>query len=265
VISQKVCAGIFKGVTTQQLDELAAETAASLTSTHTDYGRLAARIAVSRHHKNTNKSFTRVAMNLNDARMLSNDVYSFILSNCDTLDAEIVYDRDFGYDYFGFKTLMHSYLLKIDGVVVERPQHMLMRVACGLHFNDLPACLETYRLMSQRWFTHATPTLFNAGSLRPQLSSCFLLSMFDDSIKGIYDTLKACALISKEAGGIGVAISKVRASGSYIRGTNGTSNGLVPMLRVFNHTARYVDQGYARHRPSMVVSSHITLTFCPFV
>ncbi len=177
------------------------------------------------------------------APMLSDDVYNFIQANADVLNRVIVYDRDFAYDYFGFKTLQHSYLLKVNGKVVERPQHMLMRVACGLHTGDLAAALETYDLLSCKWFTHATPTLFNAGSTNPQLSSCFLLMLAGDSIEGIYDTLKQCALISKQAGGIGLAIHNIRASGSYIKGTNGTSNGLVPMLRVFNNTARYVDQG----------------------
>ena len=248
----QVVQGVYKGVTTSELDELAAETAAHLTSLHPDFGVLAARISVSNLHKSTKKSFSDTASILfnyvepktgKKAPMLAEDVYAFIQANADALNAAIVYERDMGYDYFGFKTLQHSYLLKVDGKVVERPQHMLMRVSVGIHCGDLASIIETYNLMSQKWFTHATPTLFNAGTACPQLSSCFLLSMFDDSIEGIYETLKASAMISKQAGGIGLSVHNIRAAGSYIRGTNGTSNGLVPMLRVFNNTARYVDQG----------------------
>ena len=276
LVSQKVCMGVYRGVTTSELDELAAETAAHLTSLHPDFGLLAARIAVSNLHKSTLKSFSRTAALLFEyveprtglpAPMLSDSVWSFIQEHADALDSAIVYDRDFGYDYFGFKTLQHSYLLKVDGAVVERPQHMVMRVAVGLHCGDLQAIIETYNLMSQRWFTHATPTLFNAGTPCPQLSSCFLLSMFDDSIEGIYDTLKSCAMISKQAGGIGVAMSNIRAAGSYIRGTNGTSNGLVPMLRVYNATARYVDQGQptAHCPPASTPLSYMALERAAFV
>ncbi|XBI35801.1 hypothetical protein VPH35_121440 [Triticum aestivum] len=252
LVAQKVCAGVYKGVTTSQLDELAAETAAALTASHPDYASLAARIAVSNLHKNTKKSFSETIKDMylhyNErsgllSPLIAEDIYEVIMKNAARLDSEIIYDRDFDYDYFGFKTLERSYLLKLGGVVVERPQHMLMRVSVGIHKDDIDSAIRTYHLMSQRWFTHASPTLFNAGTPRPQLSSCFLICMKDDSIEGIYDTLKECAVISKSAGGIGVSVHNIRATGSYIRGTNGTSNGIVPMLRVFNDTARYVDQG----------------------
>merc|ERR1719316_864495 len=177
----------------------------------------------------------------------------FVREHAVELDAAIDHTRDYGYDYFGFKTLEKSYLLRIHGKIVERPQHMLMRVACGIHADDVEAAIETYDLMSQRYFTHATPTLFNAGTPTPQMSSCFLLTMQSDSIEGIYDTLKQCAMISKCAGGIGVAISNIRGSGGYIRGTNGYSNGLVPMLRNFNETARYVDQGGGKRKGSFAM------------
>lgn len=262
VVSQKVIQGVYKGVTTAELDELAAETAAHMTSEHPQYGELAARIAVSNLHKGTSKTFSQVAELLYNyveprteqpAPLLSKEVFDFIQANAEELNSAIIYDRDFKYDYFGFKTLCRSYLLKIDGRIVERPQHMLMRVACGLHAGDVAATVETYNLMSNKWFTHASPTLFNAGTPKPQLSSCFLLSMKDDSIEGIYDTLKSCAQISKQAGGVGLAIHNIRATGSYIRGTNGTSNGLVPMLRVFNNTARYVDQGGGKRKGAFAV------------
>ncbi|KAK9110525.1 hypothetical protein Sjap_018585 [Stephania japonica] len=257
LVAQKVCAGVYKGVTTSQLDELAAETAAAMTANHPDYASLAARVVVSNLHKNTRKSFSETIKimyhHFNDrsgqkAPLVADDVYEIIMKNAALLDSVIIYDRDFDYDYFGFKTLERSYLLKVQGKVVERPQHMLMRVAVGIHKDDIDSALKTYYLMSQRWFTHASPTLFNAGTPRPQLSSCFLICMKDDSIEGIYDTLKECAAISKSAGGIGVSIHNIRATGSYIRGTNGTSNGIVPMLRVFNDTARYVDQGGGKRK-----------------
>ncbi len=257
VVSQKVINGVYKGVTTAELDELAAETAAHLTSEHPHYGDLAARIAVSNLHKSTFKNFLSVAEALYtyidpktklEAPLLSKEVFEFIQKNADELNSAIIYDRDFKYDYFGFKTLCRSYLLKINGQIAERPQHMLMRVACGIHTGDMAKVVESYNLMSMKWFTHASPTLFNAGTTKPQLSSCFLLTMKDDSIEGIYDTLKQCGLISKHAGGVGLAVHNVRASGSYIRGTNGTSNGLVPMLRVFNNTARYIDQGGGKRK-----------------
>ncbi|XP_052310740.1 ribonucleoside-diphosphate reductase large subunit isoform X1 [Populus trichocarpa] len=262
LVSQKVCAGVYKGVTTSQLDELAAETAAAMTANHPDYASLAARIVVSNLHKNTHKSFSETIKimynHFNEksglkAPLIADDVYEIIMKNAARLDSEIIYDRDFDYDYFGFKTLERSYLLKVQGKVVERPQHMLMRVAVGIHKDDIDSALKTYHLMSQRWFTHASPTLFNAGTPRPQLSSCFLVCMKDDSIEGIYDTLKECAVISKSAGGIGVSVHNIRATGSYIRGTNGTSNGIVPMLRVFNDTARYVDQGGGKRKGAFAV------------
>ncbi|XP_072333629.1 ribonucleoside-diphosphate reductase large subunit isoform X1 [Scyliorhinus torazame] len=251
-ITMKVIQGLYSGVTTVELDTLAAETAATMTTKHPDYAILAARIAVSNLHKETKKVFCEVMEDLfnyvnplthNPSPMISKETLDIVLENKDRLNSAIIYDRDFSYNFFGFKTLERSYLLKINGKVAERPQHMLMRVAVGIHKRDIDAAIETYNLLSERWFTHASPTLFNAGTNRPQLSSCFLLAMKDDSIEGIYDTLKQCALISKSAGGIGVAVSCIRATGSYIAGTNGNSNGLVPMLRVYNNTARYVDQG----------------------
>ena len=261
-ISMKVIEGIYEGVTTAELDNLAAEVAASFTTQHPDYALLASRIAVSNLHKSTKKSFSETMKDLYEyidpktnqpAPMLADDVYEIIEKNAELLDSNIIYDRDFGYDFFGFKTLERSYLLKIDGKVAERPQHMLMRVSLGIHKNDVEAALETYDLMSERWFTHATPTLFNAGTPKPQMSSCFLLTTQEDSIGGIYDTLKQCAQISQSAGGIGLSIHDVRATGSYIRGTNGTSNGIVPMLRVFNDTARYVDQGGGKRKGSFAI------------
>ena len=189
----------------------------------------------------------------NKAPLLSKEVYGIINKNAALLDSSIIYDRDFSYDYFGFKTLEKSYLLKLDGKVVERPQHMLMRVAVGIHMDDIDSVLETYNLLSEKWFTHATPTLFNAGTPKPQLSSCFLLTMKEDSIDGIYDTLKQCAKISQSAGGIGLSIHNVRATGSYIKGTNGVSNGIIPMLRNFDMTARYVDQGGGKRKGSFAI------------
>ena len=261
-ISMRVIEGIYDGVSTSELDNLAAEIAATLTTTHPDYAKLAARIAVSNLHKNTKKSFSETMKDLYEyvnprtgkkASMIADDVYQVIEDNADKLDSTIIYNRDFGYDFFGFKTLERSYLLKINGQIVERPQHMLMRVAVGIHKQDIDEAIETYELMSKRYFTHATPTLFNAGTPKPQMSSCFLLQMQEDSIDGIYDTLKQTAKISQSAGGIGLSIHNVRATGSYIRGTNGTSNGIVPMLRVFNDTARYVDQGGGKRKGSFAV------------
>ena len=261
-VAMKVIQGIFPGVTTIQLDNLAAETAASMTTKHPDYALLASRIAISNLHKITKKSFSETMRDLYNyvdtktgakAPLIADDVFQIIQENSEILDSTIIYDRDFGYDYFGFKTLEKSYLLKIDGNVAERPQHMLMRVAVGIHKHDIDQAIKTYELMSERWFTHATPTLFNAGTPKPQMSSCFLLTMRDDSIDGIYDTLKQCAKISQSAGGIGLSIHNVRATGSYIRGTNGTSNGIVPMLRVFNDTARYVDQGGGKRKGSFAI------------
>jgi ribonucleoside-diphosphate reductase alpha subunit len=256
-IAKKVIAGIYNNVTTTELDNLAAETAASFTTRHPDFALLAARITVSNLHKNTKKSFSETAELLYNyidpktgqlAPLLAEDVYSVIKENADTLDAAIIYERDYHFDFFGFKTLEKSYLLRLEGKIAERPQHLFMRVALGIHKADIEAAIETYNLMSEKWFIHATPTLFNAGTPKPQMSSCFLLSMKDDSINGIYDTLKDCALISQSAGGIGINIHNIRATGSYIKGTNGTSNGIIPMLRVFNDTARYVDQGGGKRK-----------------
>jgi ribonucleoside-diphosphate reductase alpha chain len=262
LVAQKVVEGVYDGVSTTELDNLAAETAASLTTRHPDFALLASRIAISNLHKNTKKSFTETMRDLYNyldpktgkpASLLDTEVMQVIEANSDLLDSTIIYDRDFGYDYFGFKTLEKSYLLRLNGKVVERPQHMIMRVAVGIHKTDLDSVIETYNLMSERWFTHATPTLFNSGTPKPQLSSCFLLQMQGDSIDGIYNTLKQCAQISQSAGGIGLSIHNIRATGSYIRGTNGTSNGIVPMLRVFNDTARYVDQGGGKRKGSFAV------------
>lgn len=261
-VAKKVVEGIYDGVTTTELDNLAAETSASLTTKHPDYALLASRIAVSNLHKNTEKSFSatmRALYNYTDAGtgrlmpMIADDIMEIIEKNAELLDSSIIYDRDFGFDYFGFKTLEKSYLLRIGGKVVERPQHMYMRVAVGIHKEDIESAITTYNMMSERWFTHATPTLFNAGTPKPQMSSCFLLTMKDDSIDGIYDTLKQTAKISQSAGGIGLAVHNVRATGSYIGGTNGTSNGLVPMLRVFNDTARYVDQGGGKRKGAFAI------------
>lgn len=261
-VARKVINGLYDGVTTSELDNLAAETAASLTTKHPDYAVLAARIAISNLHKNTQKSFSATMKRLytyidpktgQNASLLSKEVYDVIKNNQVALDEAIIYDRDFGYDYFGFKTLEKSYLLKLDGKIAERPQHMLMRVAVGIHGKDIEAAIHTYNLLSERWFTHATPTLFNAGTPKPQLSSCFLLTMQEDSIEGIYDTLKQTAKISQSAGGIGLSIHDIRATGSYIKGTNGTSNGIIPMLRVFNDTARYVDQGGGKRKGSFAI------------
>ena len=261
-IAKKVIDGLYDRVSTQELDELAAETAATLTTKHPDYATLAARISISNLHKTTSKSFSNTMKRLytyvnpttqENASLLSKEVYGIINKNAAILDSSIIYDRDFNYDYFGFKTLEKSYLLKLNGKVVERPQHMLMRVAIGIHQDDIDTALETYKLLSEKWFTHATPTLFNAGTPKPQLSSCFLLTMQDDSIDGIYNTLKQCAKISQSAGGIGLSIHNIRGTGSYIKGTNGVSNGIIPMLRNFDMTARYVDQGGGKRKGSFAV------------
>lgn len=261
-VAKKTIEGIYAGVPTTELDNLAAETAASLTITHPDYAILASRIAVSNLHKNTVKSFSTTMRRLynyvdsatqNKLPLIADDVMQIIEEHAELLDSTIIYDRDFGFDYFGFKTLEKSYLLKVDGKIAERPQHMYMRVAIGIHKEDIESAIATYHLMSERWMTHATPTLFNAGSPKPQMSSCFLLTMKEDSIDGIYDTLKQTAKISQSAGGIGLAIHNVRATGSYIGGTNGTSNGIIPMLRVFNDTARYVDQGGGKRKGAFAI------------
>jgi len=261
-VAMKVIEGLFDGVTTTELDNLAAEVAAAKTIDHPDYALLASRIAVSNLHKETKKNFSEVMHDLfyyvdsktnESAALLADDVYQIIMDNKEALDSSIIYDRDFRYDYFGFKTLTRSYLMRLNGKIAERPQQMLMRVAVGIHKNDIPAAIKTYNLMSEGWFTHATPTLFNSGTPKPQMSSCFLLTMKEDSISGIYDTLKSCAQISQSAGGIGLSIHDIRATGSYIKGTNGASNGIVPMLRVFNDTARYVDQGGGKRKGSFAI------------
>jgi len=261
-VAKKTIEGIYAGVPTTELDNLAAETAASLTITHPDYAILASRIAVSNLHKNTVKSFSATMKKLYNyvddktgkkLPLIADDVMEIIEEHADLLDSTIIYDRDFAFDYFGFKTLEKSYLLKVNGKIAERPQHMYMRVAVGIHKTDIENVIKTYHLMSERWFTHATPTLFNAGTPKPQMSSCFLLTMKDDSIEGIYDTLKQTAKISQSAGGIGLAIHNIRATGSYIGGTNGTSNGIIPMLRVFNDTARYVDQGGGKRKGAFAI------------
>jgi ribonucleoside-diphosphate reductase alpha chain len=262
MVAMKVIEGLYDGVTTSELDSLAAEVAASKTIEHPDYALLASRISVSNLHKNTKKSFSDTIEDLyhyidpitgENASLIAEDVYKIIQDNSEYFDSHIIYDRDFKYDYFGFKTLERAYLLKIQGQIVERPQHMLMRVSVGIHKGDIAAAVKTYNAMSEGWFTHATPTLFNAGTPKPQMSSCFLLQIQDDSIGGIYDTLKQCAQISQSAGGIGLSIHDIRAKGSYIKGTNGTSNGIVPMLRVFNDTARYVDQGGGKRKGSFAI------------
>ncbi|PWB24038.1 ribonucleoside-diphosphate reductase subunit alpha [Flavobacterium sp. HTF] len=261
-VAMRVIEGLYDGVSTSELDNLAAETAASMTIAHPDYAQLAARIAISNLHSNTTKSFSETMSDMyhyvnprtgKEAPLLADDVYEVIKNNAQVLDSTIIYNRDFNYDYFGFKTLERSYLLKINGKIVERPQHMLMRVSVGIHKDDIASAIETYELMSKKFFTHATPTLFNSGTPKPQMSSCFLLTMKDDSIDGIYDTLKQTAKISQSAGGIGLAIHNVRATGSYISGTNGTSNGIVPMLRVYDMTARYVDQGGGKRKGSFAM------------
>ena len=261
-IAKKVIHGLYDGISSVELDVLAAETAAALTPTHPDYSILAARISITSLHKRTPKSFSQVIEQLysyvdpktgNKAPMIADDVYKIIMDNSQAIDSQIITDRDLDYDYFGFKTLEKSYLLKIDGLPAERPQQMIMRVAIGIHKEDLASAFKTYDLMSQGFFTHATPTLFNSGTRRPQLSSCFLISMHEDSIQGIYKTLSDVAQISKNAGGIGLHIHDIRGTGSYIKGTNGNSNGIIPMLKVFNETARYVDQGGGRRKGSFAV------------
>ncbi|NNF21222.1 MAG: ribonucleoside-diphosphate reductase subunit alpha, partial [Saprospiraceae bacterium] len=261
-IAKKVIDGLYDGVTTIELDNLAAEIAATMTTRHPDFAQLAARISISNLHKVTPESFSSTMKRLytyvnpktdENASLISTNTYGIIKNNAKRLDEAIDYNRDYNYDYFGFKTLERSYLMKLDDKIVERPQHMLMRVSVGIHGEDIDSAIETYNLMSEKWFTHATPTLFNAGTPKPQLSSCFLSSMQDDSIDGIYDTLKQCAKISQSAGGIGLSIHNVRATGAYIKGTNGTSNGIVPMLRNFDMTARYVDQGGGKRKGSFAI------------
>lgn len=262
LVTKLTIEGLYDGVTTRELDMLAAETAASLTSQHPDYSRLAARICVDDLHRSTKGVFTDVVRDLREyidpesgkhAPLISEEIFDIVMSNAEAFNNHIDYSRDNNYDYFGFKTLERSYLLRLNGEIAERPQDMLMRVAVGIHHGNIEKALETYDLMSEGYFTHATPTLFNSGTPMPQMSSCFLLTMQDDSLDGIYDTLKQCALISKSAGGIGLSIHHIRSQGSYIKGTNGTSNGIVPMLRVFNDTARYVDQGGGKRKGSIAI------------
>ena len=253
-LAQKVCSRIYDGVNTYELDELAAYLSSSMSIDNPDYSVLASRIIISNHQKNTSPSFSETIQILynnkdihgEDSPLVSDELYEIVNNNKEKLNNYIDYQRDFLFDYFGFKTLERAYLIKINKKIIERPQHLWMRVAIGIHGNDIKDVLETYDLMSKKFFTHATPTLFNSGTRRPQLSSCFLCSVNDDSISGIYDSLKEMALISKYAGGIGIHIHQVRSKGSHIRGTNGTSNGIIPMLRVFNNTARYVDQAGKR-------------------
>ena len=261
-IAKKVIQGLYDGVSTTELDNLAAETAATMTTKHPEYAQLAARISISNLHKSTNKSFSETMEALYNyvdpktgekAGLISDKTIEIIKKNAGKLDSAIIYDRDYNFDFFGFKTLERSYLLRMDGEVVERPQHMLMRAAVGIHDNDIDAAIETYNYMSEKWFIHATPTLFNAGTPKPQLSSCFLLTMTDDSISGIFETLTRCAKISQSAGGIGLSIHNIRAQGSYIKGTGGTSNGIIPMLKVFNDTARYVDQGGGKRKGAFAI------------
>lgn len=261
-VSQKVIQGLYNKIKTVELDELSSQICANLITDHLDYGTLASRIEISNLHKQTKKKFSLVIEDLYNyvnpnteekGSLISKKLYRIVMSNKKKINSSIIYDRDYNYDYFGIKTLQKSYLLKINKEVVERPQHMLMRVAIGIHGKDLDKAIETYNYMSQKYFTHATPTLFNAGTPKPQLSSCFLLQMQEDSIDGIYETLKQTAKISKNAGGIGLAIHNIRSNGSYIKGTNGHSNGIVPMLRVFNNTARYVDQGGGKRKGSFAM------------
>lgn len=261
-IAKKVIQGLYDGVPTTELDHLAAETAATMSVQHPDFSKLAARIEISNLHKNTSKSFDKTMKRLHQyvdpktgesAGLISDELMEILEEHKDRINSAIIYDRDYNFDYFGFKTLERSYLLRAEGKVVERPQHLLMRASIGIHGNNIEDIIETYNLMSEKWFIHATPTLFNAGTPKPQMSSCFLLSMTDDSISGIFETLSRCAKISQSAGGIGLSIHNVRAKGSYIKGTGGTSNGIIPMLRVFNDTARYVDQGGGKRKGAFAV------------
>jgi len=261
-IAKKVIEGIYDGITTKELDQLAAETAAYLSTQHPDYSTLAGRIAVSNLHKETRGCFSeniKAMYNYVDpiknehSPLVSKELYDVVMANAHKLDEAVQDRRDYNYDYFGYKTLEKSYLLRMNGKIVERPGQMLMRVSLGIHLENIDDAIKTYSGMSEKLFTHASPTLFNSGTNKPQLSSCFLLTMKDDSIEGIYETLKQTALISQSAGGIGLSIHHIRAKGSFIRGTNGTSNGIVPMLKVFNDTARYVDQGGGKRKGAFAV------------
>ena len=260
-LNSNLNSSLIIGIKTSELDTLSAETCAYMNLVHPDYSRLASRIEISNLHKETDDDYLKVVEKLDtmtdkqgrNASLIHPEVMRVVKENRDKINKKLDYSRDFHYDYFGFKTLERSYLLKANGKIVERPQHMLMRCSLGIHLDDVDSAFETYDLMSELWFTHATPTLFNAGTPRPQMSSCFLLTMRDDSIEGIYDTLKQCAVISKAAGGIGLSVHNIRSSGGYIRGTNGHSNGLVPMLRVFNDTARYCDQGGGKRKGAFAI------------
>ena len=261
-IAKKVIEGIYDGITTKELDQLAAETAAYLSTQHPQYATLAGRIAVSNLHKETRGCFSENIKQMyhfvnpvtgEASPLVSTELYEAVMANAELLDKSVVDKRDYNYDYFGYKTLEKSYLLKMNNKIVERPGQMLMRVSLGIHTNDIESAIKTYNLMSEKYFTHASPTLFNSGTNKAQLSSCFLLTMKDDSIDGIYETLKQTALISQSAGGIGLSIHNIRAKGSFIKGTNGTSNGIVPMLKVFNDTARYVDQGGGKRKGAFAV------------
>eukprot|EP00921_Rhytidocystis_pertsovi_P008294 GHVQ01013604.1.p1 GENE.GHVQ01013604.1~~GHVQ01013604.1.p1 ORF type:complete len:344 (+),score=38.22 GHVQ01013604.1:25-1056(+) len=261
VVVKKVELGMCSNSQAEEFDEYVAETCAYMATSHPDYSILGGRFLADRLQKQTKEKFSEVVTdlyNLKDAQgvnasLIAEDVYQFVVQHRERLDAVIDYKRDFDYSFFGYKTLARGYLLRTVDKIAERPQHMLMRVSCGMHCGDIEKTVQTYLLLSHKFYTHATPTLFNAGTPQPQMSSCFLLAMQSDSIEGIFDTLKQCALISKTAGGIGVATHCIRATGSYIRGTNGRSNGLVPMLRVFNDTARYVDQGGGKRKGSMAI------------
>lgn len=261
LVAQKVVTGLRSGMHVVEIDELAAETAAYMSTQHPDYSQLAARISVSNLHKQTRKAFSETMTALYEfsdtngrhCPKISLELYRLANDNKNRLDSVIMHDRDFGYDYFGFKTLERAYLQRIDDKVVERPQHMLMRVALGIHGSDLERAITTYEDMSKKIYTHATPTMFNAGTPEPQMSSCFLVDMESDSIDGIFRTLNKCANISKCAGGIGISATRVRSTGSIIRGSGGQSNGLTPMLRVFDATARYVDQGGGKRKGAFAI------------
>ncbi|WPU67086.1 ribonucleoside-diphosphate reductase subunit alpha [Peredibacter starrii] len=261
-VAKRTINGLFDGITTDELDNLSAEVSAYMTSVHPDYARLAGRIAVANLHRSTSDSFMETFETLYNYTneftgekqpLISDEIFDFAREHKNRISAEIAYSRDFEFDYFGFKTLEKSYLLKVNGKIVERPQHLFMRVALGVQVGNIEEAIKTYHLISEGFFTHASPTLFNAGTNKPQMSSCFLVAAKDDSIEGIYETLKQCALISQSAGGIGLSIHNIRAKGSFIRGTNGTSNGIVPMLRVFNDTARYVDQGGGKRKGAFAI------------
>lgn len=261
-VAKRTINGLFDGITTDELDNLSAEVSAYMTSVHPDYARLAGRLAVANLHRQTSDSFMETFDTLYNFKneftgehtpLISEEIYAFAREHKDRISTEIAYSRDFEFDYFGYKTLEKSYLLKVDGKIVERPQHLFMRVALGVQIGNIEEAMKTYHLISDGWFTHASPTLFNAGTNKAQMSSCFLLAMKDDSINGIYETLRQCALISQSAGGIGLSIHNIRAKGSFIKGTNGTSNGIVPMLRVFNDTARYVDQGGGKRKGAFAI------------